>query len=423
MVYTRPVLRLSARCWALGAVLVAACEPDRPPARRPYVLPPEIVDAGPDDARVRERLCALRATPSMDLSVGSGHGRAALAWSGTTFGVAWMQVENNDARLGFVRVSPTGERLGAPSRVTDRGFRPSSPALFWNGVSWSLLFEGGYRAERGDLYQTRVDARGNPVGTPWRMTRGDRDDSEPGIVARPQGGLGLTWIGREAHGGRTVLYGQLLDRFDAPRSLAVRMLDTSLTLTAPKVTWADGQWVFTCLSSRGEVMAVDFSRLDDRGLPTGSLRHASPDRIGGVDTAARYDIAWGGSSFGVVWSELREGATQVYFRNVSARGNALGEDVCVSEGAPTASEPTIVRVRDGVFAVAMRVERDGIPRVWVRTVDAGGTFQRGRVELQGADGSAALPVAMPIDDDLAVVTSSVRGVAFHRVNLGPCVSP
>ena len=59
-----------------------------------------------------------------------------------------------------------------------------------------------------------------------------------------------------------MLYGQLLDRWDAPRSMAVRLLDTNATLASTKVVWADSQSVFTCLSSRAEVQAVDFVRLD-----------------------------------------------------------------------------------------------------------------------------------------------------------------
>ncbi len=107
-----------------------------------------------------------------------------------------------------------------------------------------------------------------------------------------------------------------------------------------------------------------------------------------------------------MWSELREGATQVFFRAVTARGHALGGDVMVSADAPSAVEPTIARVADGVFAVAMRVERDGISRVWVRTVDATGAMQQGRVELQGADGQAGTPALVYDGEALGVVTTS-----------------
>ena len=61
------------------------------------------------------------------------------------------------------------------------------------------------------------------------MKRGLRDDIEPAIAARAQGFV-LSWIAREEHGRRSVLYGQRLDRWDAPRSMAVRVLDTNATV-------------------------------------------------------------------------------------------------------------------------------------------------------------------------------------------------
>ncbi len=384
------------------------------------MLPPEF-DAARPDVVVPDRACALSATPAVDVVVGNGYSRAMIAWSGTQYGVSWWRNDGGDLSVGFARVTAQGVPGGTPARVTERGFTPGPPSLLWNGVSWSLLFEGGFGQDRGDIYQTRVDARGAAVGSPWRMTRGAREDSEPFMATRPQG-FAFTWVAREDHS-RSVLYGQLLDRWDAPRSLAVRLLDTTATLASPRAVWTGTQWAFTCLSARGEVQAVDLARLDDRGLPTGTLRHASPDHIGGVDVASRYDVAWGGGSFGVVWSELREGSTQVFFRPVSLRGNALGGDVCVSQGAPSAAEPVIARVSEGVFAVAMRVTYDGLSRVWVRTVDANGVFQQGRVELQGADGQAGTPSVVFDGESLGVATASPRAVTFHRVTIGDCVAP
>jgi hypothetical protein len=71
----------------------------------------------------------------------------------------------------------------------------------------------------------------------------------------------------------------------------------------------------------------------------------------------------------------------------------------------------------------MRVERDGLSRVWVRTVDATGAMQQGRVELQGADGQAGTPALAYDGEALGVVTTSRRAVAFHRVAVGRCVAP
>ncbi len=413
-------MRAAALLFALG---LGGCEREEAPRRRRYGLPPE-VDAARDerDAGAPEGLCVLRGTTGVDLSVGEGRASASVAWSGSQFGVAWREQAGDDASVWFVRASTAGEATSAPVRLTDRGFTPGAPTALWNGANWSVVFAGSWRGADGDLYQARVDIRGVAVSAPWRMTRNARDDSAPFMASNGQG-FALAWIAREPDGRRHVLYGQSLNRWGAPQGAAVRLVDTAATLSAPRVTWSGEDWAFTCVSAGREVNAVDFLRLAPGGLPRGLLQHVTPTGVGGVEAEGRYAIAWEGRSYGVVWSELRDGATQVFFRRVSARGNPLGADVLVSEGAAAASEPALVTLSHGVMALAMRVDREGTSRVWVRAVHADGTFQPGHVELQGADGTATSP-SMAFDGaGLGVATVGRRGVTFHRVQVGPCAEP
>ncbi len=406
---------------ALAALAaLAACTPEPRPLRRRYVLAPEPDAAAPDAPEgAPAGLCPQRAARGLDLAVTPGCTRASVAWNGTHYGVAWQQASPQGTSVWFVRVDAAGGRAGAAVQVSEDGFRVGYPAVVWNGANWSVLFDAAWGDGEGDVHQARVDVRGATVSAPWRMTRGPRDDVATAIASNGQG-FGLAWVAREDNGRRHVLYGMSLDRWDAPRGQAVRLVDTALTLGAPTVTWTGEEWAFTAVSARGEARAVDFMRLAPDGLPRGVMRHLSPDRIGGVDLEGRHAIAWDGRAFGVVWSELRDGATHVFFRRVSPRGNPLGPDVRVSDGAASADDPALAAVAPGAFALAMRVERDGIGRVWVRALAADGSFHPAGSELQGPDGTAAAP-AMAFDGrGLGVATVSRRGVAFHRVELGPC---
>jgi len=382
------------------------------------VLAPEL-DAAAPDASLLAGLCPQRAAPAIDLAVTPGCTRASIAWNGTHYGVAWQQASSVGTSVWFVRVNASGERAGAPVRVSEDGFRVGYPTALWNGANWSVLFDASWGEGEGDIHQARVDVRGAMVSAPWRMTRGLRDDIATAIASNGQG-FGLAWIAREDNGRRHVLYGMSLDRWDAPRGQAVRLIDTALTLGAPTVAWTGDECAFTCLSARGEVKAVDFMRLDPAGLPRGVLRHVSPDRIGGVDIDGRHSVAWDGRSFGVVWSELRDGATHLYYRHVSPRGNALGPDVRVSEGAVNAGDPALVSVAPGMFALAMRVDRDGVSRAWVRSLQADGSSPDVHAELQGPDGTATAPALAFDGGGVGVATVSRRGVAFQRVEFGPC---
>ena len=279
-----------------------------------------------------------------------------------------------------------------------------------NGANWSVLFDAAWGDGEGDVQQSRVDVRGAVVSAPWRMTRGPRNDIASAIATNGQG-FGLAWIAREDDGRRHVLYGMSLDRWDAPRGQAVRLIDTGLTLAAPTVTWTGEEWAFTVVSARGETRSVDLMRLTPEGQPRGVTRHLCPEPLGGVDLEGRHAIAWDGHVFGVAWSELRDGAERVFLRRVSARGNPIGGEIQVSEGAASAREPSLVTVAPGVLALALRVERDGVPRVWVRTVTTDGSQRSPVSELQGPDGTATAP-AMAFDgSSIGMATVSSRGVA------------
>jgi hypothetical protein len=406
----------------LSAFTLARCQPEVRTPRRRYVLAPEI-DAATDDvasdATAPNGLCPQRAAPAIDLTVTPGCTRASIAWNGTHYGVAWQQASTEGTSVWFVRVNRAGERAGVPIRVSEQGFRVGYPTALWNGANWSVLFDASWGEGEGDIHQARVDVRGAMVSNPWRMTRGPRDDIATAIASNGQG-FGLAWIAREDNGRRHVLYGMSLDRWDAPRGQAVRLIDTALTLGAPTVAWTGEEWAFSCVSARGEVKAVDFMRLEPGGLPRGVLRHISPDRIGGVDVDGRHAVAWDGHAFGVVWSELRDGATHLYYRHVSPRGNPLGPDLRISEDGFNASEPALATIAPGAFALAMRVDRDGVSRSWVRSLGADGVIDASRAELQGPDGTATAPALVFDGTGVGVVTVSRRGVAFHRVEFGPC---
>lgn len=421
--YTR-IARVKYRpfTWTRAATLLAmvGCDPERIPARRRYVPAPDVIT---DDASSPVGgLCTRRGAASVEIAPGTGRTRASIAWSGLHYGVAWQEATAEGTSAWFARVHGVEGPQGLVTRITHPGLHVGYPTVLWNGANWSVIYDAAWGEADGDVYQARIDARGAMVSDPFRMTRGARDDINASMAPGEQG-FGMAWIAREEGGRRHVLYGMSLNRWDAPRGLAVRMLDTQLTLGAPTVTWTGAEWALTCVSARGEVKAVDFLRLSPEGLPRGVLKHISPERIGGVELENRHAVAWDGHALGVVWSELREGATQVFFRAVSARGNPLTADVRVSEGAMAASEPALVAISEGLFALAMRVEREGMSRVWVRTVRVDGSFQPTQVELQGADGRAGAPSLVYDGTGLGVVTVSPRALSFHRVALAPCVAP
>lgn len=401
---------------ALALLLAAGCEPTRAPS--PPQQPPPAIEPDVPSVVDESRRCALRAAPPEVLVEGAEIGGVAVAWNGTHFGIAWGDRIDGERAVRFVRVRADGSRLGSPLRVSELHTEAESPSLTWNGTSWVVVWSGGLR-DVGDIFQGRVDPRGSAAGRPWRMTRGEaRRDLEPRILSTGQG-FGLAWVARESSG-RWSLYGQALDRFDAPRAFPARLLDTSVSLGETTLVWTGTHWGVAALASRREVLAVDFARMDPRGFAHGTITRLTAPAIGGVDPRGRYALVWDGARYAVAWSEVRDGASHVYFRHADARGRLDETQIDLRDDAESAEAPALEGIGDGVVVAAWQVSRDGRTRLRVKTLSGDGRAQEDPVEIQDHDGRAGRPYLAAGGDALAVVSATSRALTFHRVALGPC---
>ncbi len=408
------------RGWSLGRWVVLGlglgCQREAPGGarRRPHVEPPVVVEPAADAGTGR---CVRRVSAPEDIALGPTIGAPRLAWNGAHFGIVWTETIDEEDVVRFVRADAEGTRLALPLRVSERRFLAANPSVTWNGDSWSVVFAGGVRV-MGDIYQARIDARGSGVGRPWRMTRGPQHDAEPEFFATGQG-FGLAWTSLEPSG-RWSMYAEALNRWDAPLAPPTQLFNTSFRLLSPRLLWTGSAWAVAFLSARQEVSGVHLARMEASGLRRGGVNRVTPDRIAGTETAHRFDIAWDGRSFGLVWSELRDGTPQLFFRRLTPRGNPDGPVLSLRVADEQSENPSLAHLGDGVFALAEQVVRDGFPRVRVRTLHADGRIQTEGVELRGLDGAAARPALLYNGTVLGLATRSQRGLAFHIVHLGPC---
>lgn len=400
---------------------VCGCDPPSTPARRP---PPAPIVTAPDSAQTPEntvdgRRCALSADPPEDLTLGEGRSRAAVAWNGTHFGVVWTETREGEDRVMFVRVGADGARLGSPVQVSERGYRAVTPSLAWNGASWSVVYVGGINA-LGDLFQARVDPRGIPAGRPWRITRGDRDDAEPVLVGSGPG-YGLAWVATEFDR-RHTLYTQAFRSWDAREVPPTRVLNTSVGLSAPRLVWTGSAWAVLVLAAQRDAIGVDMARVESDGRLRASARRVTPGQLGGAEFDRRYAVAWDGAHFAVAWSEQRDGRTAVHLVRADLRGDRIGDEQTLSDPDASGSVPALESIGDAEVVAAYEHEREGVSRVRLRALGADGWIQPGHVELQGVDGRAGSPAMVWSAAALGVVTTTPRGITFHRVSVGPCAA-
>lgn len=414
----RPRPRRAAVRAALTALTLSAasgCDRRAPAVHRRVVEPAADAPAPRFD---ETRRCALRASPPTPIADVEALAGVSVAWSGTHFGVVWGDTVDGERLVRFARVASNGALLGSPLRLSETHTQAADPAITWNGTSWVVVWSGGLR-EPEDIYQGRVDARGTAAGRPWRMTRERRrTDLQPRIESTAQG-FGLAWVSRTSVG-RWRLYAQALDAFDAPKAFPAMLLETGVSLAETGLVWTGSQWGVSALGVQQEVLRVEFARMDARGYTLGSLNRLTPQSIGGIDPRGRYAIAWDGAGFAIAWSEVTAGASHVFFRRATARGNLVGDTLDLREEGESADTPALASAGEGSVAAAWLVSQEGRARLRVRTLDANSRLQEGRVEVQDHDGSAGRPVVTVGGDTLALISAASRSLTLHRVTLGPC---
>lgn len=394
---------------ALGCERPAPRAAAEPPAPLPDVQAPRVDPS---------RRCALRAAPPTPVAAVESLAGASIAWSGSHFGIAWGDSADGERVIRFARVAASGALLGSPLRISETHTQAVDPAITWNGTGWVIVWSGGLR-EPEDIYQGRVDARGSSAGRPWRMTRApDRTDLQPRIESTGQG-FGLAWVARTS-ARRSRLYVQALDAFDAPRAVPAVLLETAVGLSEPQLVWTGTQWGVSALGLQREVLRIELARMDARGYTLGSLTRVTPSPIGGIDARARYGITWDGARFVIVWSEVTEGASHVFLRRATARGNPEGDAIDLREPGESAETPAVAALGEGSVAVAWLVSQEGRARLRVRAIDRGGRLQQGHVELQDHDGTVGQPILALAGGTLALLSASARSLTLHRVAIGPC---
>lgn len=308
-----------------------------------------------------------------------------VATDGTGFFAAWFEDRYRGwAQIYGTRVSHTGTVVDpAGIAVTpSSGYAQFTPQVAWDGTRWFV----GYNVN--DLLVSRVSATGkltDPSGIVVKAGAGA--DCQPALVARPEGGVRLSWKDSRSPGPNPEDIYSI-----STSSTGVASSEVCVSLAAPRQT--SGQLVAggtghllvfrSQISGRSRIVA---QRLDATGAPV----DAEPIEVAAGPNLSSPAAAWNGSLFLVTWQDA--GPT-VYARRLRSDGTfadpapvtlltaytpvvaALGDDFLVAgvfDPNPHYSEPRYVRVHgsDGAkldaspfivprsFAVAPSITRLG----------------------------------------------------------------
>jgi hypothetical protein len=298
----------------------------------------------------------------------------AAAFDGTNFNVAWQDWRGGMAGdIYCARVSAAGTVLD-PSGIAvsktedDQGY----PRVASAGSNFLLVWQD----ERGgsyDIYGARVTGSGTVQDTSGIvLTTATNEQWHPAIAAA---GTTFLVVWQDNRSGTWDIY-------------AARVTESGMVLdpSGLSVSAASGDQSLPTVASDGETFLVAWT--DERGGPEPDIYAArvTHDGVvldpGGIPVSAatsgqwESSVAFGGTTFLVVWPDARGGSSDVYGARITAAGNVLDPSgIAVSTGTGDQGHPAVAS--DGRdFFVTWEDSRSGSTYdVYGARVTAAGTVQ------------------------------------------------
>jgi hypothetical protein len=289
--------------------------------------PPRFDAAGPD-----ARPDSLINPPARVSDTGGRSDAPSLVWTGSDYGVAWIDNQAGDDEVFFARVAADGTLLGEAVRVTESVGEAREPSLVWTGAGYAVAFaddtDGNF-----EIYLALLRDSGELDGAPIRIT------NDPEFSGSPW----LTWTGNELvvlwNDGRDDNYEIYAARIDpAGRKIGgdLRVTNDAGFSATPCATWTGSELAVAWADDRDGNNEIYYNRLDQLGAPAGG-------DVRVTTSADAYSssphLAFTGDDLTVVWLELVDDR-EVYFERLALAGD--GETAALPMSDPMAGTATSV---------------------------------------------------------------------------------
>ncbi len=255
--------------------------------------------------------------------------QTALVWTGSEYGVAWEDHRNpgfDPSEVYFTTLTRQGGKIGPDINVSLDGAESREPALAWSGREIGLLWN---ELVGSHVWFRRIDPSANTVGMPRVVSN---------TLGSPEG-TALAWSGRRFGAAWTEVVSET-----SSRQLFFAALDEFGNIACGKVLLSPSPNLDTSprMAASGSRFAIVHDRWDypDRDVALTivdddcQVIRGEAAIVSGPNLSERADIAWNGDRFGLIWSDQRTGADELWFKTLDLDGNPLTPDVQITSVAP-----------------------------------------------------------------------------------------
>jgi hypothetical protein len=242
----------------------------------------------------------------------SGASPRSIVWAASEFGVAYQSSEDM-----FARIAPNGTVIAQDIRISFTPTNSGIPDLVWTGSEYGYSWpEGGNPNEKP--YFVRVSPTGVKVGSDLVVSS---------AAVNPYCGTGcywdeyLAWTGSEyglvwpdSRDGNFEIYFSRISTDGAKIGNDIRLTNYAGSSGVPSMVWNNFlfEYDIALMDNRDGNYEMYFTRISANGTKIGNdLRLTS-----NASNSQLPSLAWNGSEFGLSWQDNRDGNNEIYFTRI-----------------------------------------------------------------------------------------------------------
>ncbi len=284
------------------------------------------------------------------ISDDDGHNsyKPSLVWTGSEYGVSWEDERNGNREIYFTKINASGSKIGNDTRISaDDDHNSFNASLVWTGSEYGVAW-GDDQNEYYETYFARINASGSKIGYDTRISANDDYDSFNPSLVWTGSEYGVAW-----HDYRDEDYEIYFARI-SPSGLKIGY-DTRISINDdydslnPSLVWTGAEYGVSWEDYRNGDREIYFARISSSGLKIGNDTRISTND---EHSSSNPSLVWTGSEYGVSWSDFRNEDREIYFARLNTSGTKLAQGGLV--GSLTGSQEGYYYIRNYEYGTYLR---------------------------------------------------------------------
>ncbi len=300
------------------------------------------------------------------ISTADGHqARPAIAFDGTHYLVVWMDERDGSFDIYGTRVDPSGEVVDTDGFVIEAApERQSDPDIVFGDSQYLVVWTDRRRGDGGDIYGKRVDTDATVIDDDVIVVSEAEYPQIAPAASFDGTNFGVAW-GDQRFGHLDIRWARLDDSGAVLDPEGVLVATGPDHQTVPAVGFDGTRTMVVWQDDRDGSFDIYGARLDEDGAAVDGVEF--PISTGSEDRAG-VSIGFDGLNFVVSWHENHDGDWNLRGVEVETSGDVADQELVLSEGEGSETQPAIASGAPGQFLVAYHhyQEAEGVNRVFGR---------------------------------------------------------